>query len=584
MNTIMSEKQKEIINYNEDEDILVIACPGSGKTHTIICKYIKIITNNIFNPDEIILITFTKKAGNELSLRLSQMIPNNEPYYVGTIHGLAYKILKKYNNTQSNYTILDDSGGDYKNYILNLIYDSASDYDDIIKNNIVSIIDQISNTYPINIMNILIKKKLEKYYDEINIIYNLFKQKKLNDNIIDYNDLMILFCQFLDSPSYNSSDFKNSIKYIFFDEYQDINSIQNYILSKMNEKSRLMLVGDDAQSIYSFRGSSNSYILNNTKKIFLLEENYRSTDNIVNFCQNIITKNTMQINKNVISTHLNSENKPNIYEFEVYSKLYKWLCNKILKKINNGINLSNIVILARTNNVLENFELYLLKKNISYSKHLGTLLLNKNHIKDYIAFVVVSYNPKSEIHWKRILSLENYSNINELFKNDDIFKVIKNISELKRLNKLYSKIKKYNNLEKMTLILNYFKENYTFSNNEIKDIEKLIKYFKDDNLNDFINNIYINYESNNLNCDNTLYLTTIHGSKGLEWKHVYLIDQNINNKNFKDFSEEEERRIYYVGSSRAKKNLTILCLNNKSFVLNEIIMNNKQLFDIYNIE
>ena len=176
MDLIISSKQKEIIDYTENENILVIACPGSGKTHTIICKYIKIITKNIFKSNEIILITFTKKAGNELSNRLNKMIPNSEPFYVGTIHGLAYKVLTKFNNI--NYTILDDI--DYKNYILNIISDN---YDTIIKSNIIKIIEQISNSYPIDLMKILIKNNLEKYHKEFNKIYKLYQQKKLNDNV-----------------------------------------------------------------------------------------------------------------------------------------------------------------------------------------------------------------------------------------------------------------------------------------------------------------------------------------------------------------------------------------------------------------
>lgn len=216
MEFIISEKQKEIINYNEDQDILVIACPGSGKTHTIICKYIKIITEKIFNPEDIILITFTKKAGNELIDRLNKMIPNNKPFYVGTIHGLAYKVLKKFNNI--SYTILDDT--DYKNYIYDIISDNnnniiSDDNYNIIKSNIISIIDQVSNSYPINLMNVLIKKNLEKYYKIINNIYNKYQQKKIKENVIDFNDLMILFSKFLNSNSDNCNKFKNMIKYIF---------------------------------------------------------------------------------------------------------------------------------------------------------------------------------------------------------------------------------------------------------------------------------------------------------------------------------------------------------------------------------
>ena len=154
----ISEAQKEIIDYNDHEDILVIACPGSGKTHTIICKYIKLVTNNIFNSDEIILITFTKKAGNELLNRLNETIPTYPPYYVGTIHGFAYKILKKYNNLNS--IIINEL--DYKNYILNIV----TNYNYHIRSNIIKIIEQISSSYPINIKKVLIKNNLEKYYND----------------------------------------------------------------------------------------------------------------------------------------------------------------------------------------------------------------------------------------------------------------------------------------------------------------------------------------------------------------------------------------------------------------------------------
>jgi DNA helicase-2/ATP-dependent DNA helicase PcrA len=212
----ISQKQKEIIDYNDDEDILVIACPGSGKTHTIICKYIKFVTNNIYLPEQIILITFTKKAGNELINRLKDKIlnkePNKEPYYVGTIHGLAYKILKKYNNI--NYTILDEF--DYKNYILNICELNNSTY--IIKKNIISIIEQVSNSYPINLMNVLLKNNLEKYYDEFNKIYIIYKEKKIIEKYIDFNDLMILFSNFLENNCKN-----------ILDKIKDIDIITNNI-------------------------------------------------------------------------------------------------------------------------------------------------------------------------------------------------------------------------------------------------------------------------------------------------------------------------------------------------------------------
>jgi DNA helicase-2/ATP-dependent DNA helicase PcrA len=566
----ISNKQKEIIDYNDEEDILVIACPGSGKTHTIICKYIKLINNNIYKPNEIILITFTKKAGNELCNRLNKMMPNNEPLYVGTIHGFAYKILKKYNKINS--TILNEI--DYKNYILNI--DELNNYDKIIKKNIISIIEQISNSYPLDLTKVLLKNNLDKYYNEFENIYKIYQEKKKKENYIDFNDLMILFSNFLDDDLV-SLDFKNNIKYIFFDEYQDINPIQNYILLKLNEKSKLMLVGDDAQSIYSFRGSNIDYILNYKKKIFFLEENFRSTISIINICQDIINKNTSQIYKNVISKEKTFSNnlKPIIYHFDTYLNLYKWLSNKILKKKILNYNLSNTVIMARTNNILENLEIHLSYNKIKYTKHIGTLLLNKSHIKDFLSFIVISYNPNSSIHWLNILCLNNNLSINEaneIIKSTIGSNILNKIKD-KKLIKLYKKISKVNGYEKIILILDYFKENFNLSKNDLNDIEKLIKYFKIDNsneLNNFINNIYLDYDILNEDKINSLYLTTIHGAKGLEWKNVYLIDSNCSTSKSMQINIEEERRLLYVAASRAKVKLNILCLNNKSNLLNEI--------------
>ena len=564
----LSQQQQEIIDYNDDEDILVIACPGSGKTHTLIHKYIKIINNNIYKPEEIIIITFTKKAGNELINRLNNLISNNKPYYIGTIHGLAYKVLKQYTNF--NYTILNEY--EYTNYIYNLLNEyytqNNKNIEYNIKNNIISIIDQISCIYPINLKYILKKNKLDKYYEDINNIYKLYQKKKKYEKIIDYNDLMIKLSKFLNSNK--SIELKNNIKYIFFDEYQDINPIQNYILNKFNDKSKLMLVGDDCQSIYSFRGSNIDYILNYNKKIFLLETNYRSNSHIVNLYQNIISQNKNQINKNIISIK-NSDNKPYIYYFDNYINIYSWLSNKLKNKVNN-----KNVIIARTNLILDNLEYYLIKNLIPYNKHLGNMLLNKEHIIIFISFIIISYNIKSSIHWRKVLCYNNKYTIDEANKiinsSNNIIQTLSNIDECKSLIKLLNDIKKKNNFDKLNIILNYFKENFNLSNNEIIDIENIIQYFKsDNNLNDYINNIYLNYENNNIN---SIYLTTIHGSKGLEWDNVYFINNNVIKK---DINKEEEIRLLYVATSRAKNKLTILCLkNNLLSNINENLYNLKK--------
>ena len=573
----LSKYQQDIVDAVED-NILVIACPGSGKTHTLIAKYINMLLKYNLLSEETIMITFTKKAGIEMLNRLNKIIPDKIPYYVGTIHGLSYKILKEYNNLKK--IIIDEQ--DVKYYLDDIINNLNLENYDIIKLKIQNIIEQSSISFPFNMKSVLKKNNLEKYLKEFNLVYKLYKQKKKKENLIDFNDLMIMLNDFLLDKK--SDEFKNKIKYVFFDEYQDVNSIQNNILLKLSENSKVMVVGDDAQSIYSFRGSSVKYILNynlgKSHKMYLLEENYRSSNSIVNFCQDIISHNLNQFNKNVKSMNNNNDDKPHVHSFKTIKDQYKWITDDIIQKCNQGIKLSDIAILSRKNNQLNDIELYLITKKISISKHLGLSLLNKSYIKDILAFIIILINLKKclnfsdkidSIHWNRIICLHpEYDNLKAK-------KILENSLLEKDLPELYNliiKLKKINkDIDKIKIIINYLEQFWNDNNkNDIKnDINNLFNYLKDSSLEQFINDIYLNHEVNTNQTD-TLYLSTIHGAKGLEWDYVYIIDMNSRDFPFvrpKYYFDElddidEERRLFYVASSRAKKNLTITYHNNIS--------------------
>ena len=575
----LSLQQQQIVDADND-NILVIACPGAGKTHTLISRYINLILVKNVNPESILLITFTNKAGQEMLKRMQEITPNKLPFYVGSLHGLSYKILQKYNNI--NCTILDEF--DTKELIRNetdiFFIESKIDITEAeikyIKSKICNIIDQVSTTYPLNFKDILKKYNLLKYITIIQQIYKEFSKRKKIENYIDFNDLMIMFCDFLKNSK--SDDFKNQIKYVFFDEYQDINQIQNYILSFFQKQAKIMVVGDDAQSIYSFRGSSVNFILNfpNNEK-YLLVENYRSSSSIVNFCEEIIKKNTNQFKKEVKSIQKESGVLPDIHGFDNDNQ-YSWVINDIIEKYNKGIKLSEIVILARKNDSINKIEIELIQSKLPFIKQCGISLLDKSHIKDFFAFIIILYNNKSSIHFKRVLSLHQGWNINKA--NDFINKANYNIlskikEESQNNNELLSFLSFINNIkhikndfDKGNHILKYL-ENLWFIKNinfevEKKDILNLLYYLRNESLIDFINNLYLNRDLQN-DSDNKILLSTVHGSKGLEWNYVYIIDvDNINfpltkNTFFKDEinNTEEERRLLYVACSRAKKYLTI---------------------------
>jgi DNA helicase-2/ATP-dependent DNA helicase PcrA len=359
------------------------------------------------NPQNVLMITFTKKAGQEMAGRLSSLVPTKLPAYVGSLHGLSYRVLQEYKNI--NYTVLDDK--ESKDMIKDLC-DKILEIDDIdtllIKQKISFITEQASSSYPFNLLKTLKEHSLEKLNDKIEIIYKSYQEKKTSENLIDFNDLMLSFALFLDTEE--STDFKNKIEFIFFDEYQDVNPIQHYILSKFKGFARIMVVGDDAQSIYAFRGSSVNYILNfpnefTPNKMYLLEKNYRSTNQIVTYFQDIISKNTNQYKKDVISVSPNNGIKPVVIGFTDNKQRNQWIINDILKNKENGISLSKMVILARKNDSLDKIEIELVKQGITVIKHNGLSILDKHHVKDFLAFIILLINNKSSIHWKRILSL-----------------------------------------------------------------------------------------------------------------------------------------------------------------------------------
>lgn len=589
----LSEQQQQIIDATED-NILVVACPGSGKTHTLISRYVKLILNDntssseedkiIITPEEVLLITFTKKAGMEMLNRLNKIVPNKLPYHVGSLHGLGYKVLQEYNDI--NYTILDEK--DVREYLYDIINNNPTiqqlDIDElcIIKNKIQSIIDHASITYPFDLKLTLNKYNLSKYYKEFNNIYKLYQSKKKKEHLIDFNDLMIQFSKFLDDPK--STVFKDKIKYIFFDEYQDVNPIQNYILLKLSEKSKLMVVGDDAQSIYAFRGSSIKYILdfnNNltretkSTKMYLLGENYRSTPAIVDFCQNIISHNVNQFKKEVYSKHDKYGCKPCVIGFKSQTEQYKWIVEDIIKKTQQGIKLSDMVILARKNHLLNDIELHLMGNKIQTVKHIGLSLLDKSHVKDFLAFITIIINPKSSIHWKRIISLHNGYDIKKanviLDKSlDDLLNSLKSHTELFELYELFIHLKKIKkDIDKAKIIIKYLEKLWLYKkesniDDKTADIFNLLCYLNNSSFDQFITNLYLNQEIET-DLENVLYLTTIHGAKGLEWEYVYIIDMNskdfplIRPKYYLDELEDidEERRLFYVAASRAKKYLFI---------------------------
>lgn len=597
----LSEQQKTIVESNE-KNILVVACPGSGKTHTLISKYVNLITRESkINPSNIIMITFTKKAGMEMNQRISNILPNRLPYYVGSLHGLGFRLLQEYNKI--NYTVLDENDSHTimrkcADIVLIPCNDLSDDEVSLIRKQIVYIYDKISTNFPPNINEAIKHLNIPaKYKNIINNILKEYKNEKKKQNLVDFNDLMIQFCSLLGTKKINK--FLENIKYVFFDEYQDINPVQNYILSCFEKNSNIMVVGDDAQAIYAFRGSSVQYIWDfeknfNNVKTYYLETNYRSTPSIVNYFQDIISHNINQFKKNVKSNQTENGLKPYIICHNTCSEQYKWVADDIAKKYNSGISLREMVVLSRKNSSLDMLEHELLKHSIPVVKSIGVSLLNKQHIKDFIAFLIILTNPKSLIHWKRILSLHKNIGVaraNEIIDlNDNVIEAIQeyiedfpNMHSLNNLIDFMNSLKNKNIKEQIQLIqfylINLWELNNTTKSFNIEtrknDLISLLMFMNKQSIEEFISNIHLNLEIDSI--EDSLFLSTVHGSKGLEWEHVYIIDMdcknfpNIRQSYYKDEIDNvmEERRLFYVAASRAKK---YLCINFHQDMINHTVV------------
>lgn len=604
----LSPIQLEVVNATEDY-ILVIACAGSGKTHTLIARYVNLITKKIYNPEQVVLITFTRKAGSEMSSRLElKLDPTQTPNYVGSLHGLSYRILSNEKILHNNTVIIDDEA---KLSILHDIINNTEytpDIKHILNIHLNKIIDQSCCYYPIDIKSVLVKLELERYSKEVIQCIKEYNKIKKQHHQIDYNDLMVMFCDWLKTPKSNT--FKSNIKYIFFDEYQDINPIQNWILLELSKTTKMMVIGDDDQSIYAFRGSSVKYILGwnfENSKIYKLGQNYRSNENIVKFSSNILKHNTKGYEKEIYST-IKSDNKPLICQFTSQKEQYVWIAEDIKMKIELGIKPHEIAILARSNYLLNNIELELANINIKYTKNQGGNILDKFYVKDFLAFVVIIINPSSIVHWKRIISSIiglDMNDANHIVSNgNDMIKNIKDFNEKVKIGSLTYLLENYEKLETLyrtSNIYSFLKHCQTMveyiSGRDMNakklqilntDLTNLIKYLKNGSITDMLSNIYLNKDIET-NTDNLIWLNTFHGSKGLEWKVVYLIDMTsrdfpkTKSKYWEDVIDdiEEERRLFYVASSRAKSNLIITFwsnMDNKS--KKEIITSSPFLLEI----
>ena len=409
----LNKEQLEAVENIEGPN-MVIAGAGSGKTRVLTYRIAYMIKNGI-DPFNIMALTFTNKAAREMTNRISNIIGNNEALNItmGTFHSVFSRILRLNADRigyPSNFTIYDSQ--DSKSLIKDIIKGLNLDDKTYNTNNILSRISSAKNNlispevYQAD-SEIQMEDKMTKR-PEIGLIYKTYVNRCLNAGAMDFDDLLyktnVLLRDFPDALNY----YQQKFKYILVDEYQDTNYAQYLIVKKLAAvNENICVVGDDAQSIYSFRGANIQNILNFKKdypdfKLFKLEQNYRSTKNIVEAANGVISNNKDQIKKRVWTN--NSEgNKINVIRCYSDNEEGKIITKKIHEIINfEKVNFNEIAILYRTNKQSRAFEESLRKLNIPYKIYGGISFYQRKEIKDLLAYFRIIANNKDEEALKRI--------------------------------------------------------------------------------------------------------------------------------------------------------------------------------------
>lgn len=590
----LNDKQKEAVEW-PDGPILVLAGAGSGKTRVLTTKLAYLVNVKGVNPYNILAITFTNKAAKEMKERAYKMLGSDAyKMQISTFHSLGLLLIREnYEKLgfEKNFTILDsdDSLTIIKKILKDMNLDPKFYNPRAIRNKISSAKNELmdSNYY---------SRFANSEYEEIVLeVFRKYEQKVLKNNSMDFDDLLLLPIKlFKDYPDVLEK-YQDRFMYILVDEYQDTNEAQ-YILIKMLSKKyqNICVVGDLDQSIYGFRGANFRNILNFEKdypkaKVIPLEENYRSTGNILNVANDIIKHNKQRKEKNLWTKN---DNGPKIRYHRAYDEKDEasYVMEEIRKLIINGEPKSSIAVLYRTNAQSRNMEEVLLRENIPYKVVGSFYFYNRKEIKDLISYLKLIYNTNDDVSLMRVINvpkrqigpktIENLAS-KALDKGVSLYEAIDGGKELE-FKKLIEKLKKESEnislteLVEMILVESGMRRELESSKTleaevrleNLEEFKSITKNFEENNgvisLEEFLLEISLVSDiEEHKNNNDVVTLMTVHSAKGLEFDHVFIIGLEeglFPHSNCLDSSDEieEERRLCYVAVTRAKKTLTLV--------------------------
>ncbi len=603
----LNDKQYEAV-INTEGPCLVIAGAGSGKTKVLTHKIAYLIGEKGAKPWDILAITFTNKAANEMKERIANLVGDNaKDIWMGTFHSICVRILRRFIDRigfDSSFIIFDTS--DQRTLVKNCMKDLAID-DKLFNDR--SVLSEISNA-----KNEMLEP--EQYTarsngdfrkEKIATVYELYQKRLKENNAIDFDDIINYTIKILMENPDVLEYYANKFKYVLVDEYQDTNKAQFTLVTLLASKNgNITVVGDNDQGIYSFRGADISNILNFERdfpgtKIIKLEQNYRCTGNILKAANSVIKNNEVKYKKE-LWTENEEGNLPNVYQAENEYDEATYIVTQIehLKR-EEYYKYSDFSILYRMNTQSRAIEDILRRENVPYKIVGGLKFYERKEIKDIIAYLRLIQNSADNLSLKRIInepkrgigktSLDKVEALAEQ-NETSMYEVIKHADQY-GLNRVYLNSREFINVieelkdKKDKLVISelikttlkktgYTKaleeENTIEAENRIENLEEFLtvaiefeEEYAENSLSQFLEGITLSSDIDNVEEDeDSVTLMTLHSAKGLEFPVVFLVgmEEGIF-PGYKSISEpkelEEERRLCYVGITRAKEHLYLTC-------------------------
>ena len=605
LSTLNSQQKNAVLNT--EGPLLVLSGAGTGKTKVLTTRLANIIYTRKGSIKDILCVTFTNKAAFEMKMRVEKILKMPvEGMFIGTFHSIGAKFLRRHANLinlKNDFTILDSE--DQLRLLKQVINSLDLDTKLHLPKSYLYMIDQLKNQ-GLSHSEISNHEFEHKTSGKLSTVYSMYQDRLKNFNSVDFGDLIMLPLEILKKEKDLLFNYQKKFKYILVDEYQDTNASQYMLLRLLSgKKKNICCVGDEDQSIYGWRGAQLKNILNfendfNGARIIRLEQNYRSSGNILNAASSLISENKERIGKKLWTSDPSGETV-DVVNLENDEMEAVFVADQIKKLVEKGINLSKVAILTRASFQFKDIEDRFIRENLKYKVVGGLRFYERSEIKDALAFFRLLINSQDNLAFERIINIPKRGIGAVFIKNLYKFATEKKMSLYESLKLFVNSGKVQKSVEKninnFLVIFKRHKEmlgsenhsdvagsllddiGYTEmlqnektieSEGRLENLKKLVVDIKNRrSLDEFLEEVSLLTENvNQKDIQDKTSLMTLHSAKGLEFDYVFLPgwEEGIfpNQRNIDEYGNkglEEERRLAYVGITRARKKLFISFVN-----------------------